>query len=151
MFQCCVCVQHDYWLNQDAVLHDTMPPTQRDRLERATPANRYIELFPTRDTQRVMAGHGILFNSRPTGARLGIELMDGTTRPRRPLAGNRMLRFGIRLRDPSLVAYSAGIDAGFYVLGNRSGNARGGALHLSQPLVPFQPKHTTDSHQPTVN
>lgn len=131
-------LSHDFWLNFGTDRHEVLPDATQDRLRRAAPVQSYLRLRPTPETRHLMAGRGIVFKPRDTGALVGIELTDNTNQPRRPMQAGDVLRFALTLRDAAFVDYTADVLPRFSLFSNSSGNARGGELHLSRAVAAHQ-------------
>ena len=133
-----VAVRHDYWLNLDAVVHEALPRQRQRAIERRHQPDGYLPIRPTTATRAVLAGHGLLFKQIPTGFLVGVELDGATTRPRRPLESNAVLRFALRVADPRFFNYTAGVPPRFHHFTNTSGAQHAAQLFLSRPVATHQ-------------
>lgn len=134
-----VVIQHDYWVNMDAVVHDALPPPRQAAIRNRHGVARYLQVAPTPATRSILAGHGMICKAVHDGFLVGVELEGATDVPRRALDPAATLRFSLRLTDASFPNYTAGIAPRFYRFSNDSTNVRAGQLFLTRPVAAHQP------------
>jgi hypothetical protein len=134
-----VVIDHDFHLNIGPVPHDVLSDARRAAVRRSAVAARLFAVTPTRETVALLAGHGMIFKTRPGGFIVGIQLEGASAVPRRPFSRDTPLRFALTIVDPEFRDRTAGIGDGFHVFSNASGNQRAGQLFLTRPVAAHQP------------
>lgn len=134
-------VLHDHFLNLGSRVFEALDdePATAIRGEYSVP--RFLELQPTPETRRLMAGQQLLFKATGRGLRVGARLDPDAAddRPAVALPGDLRLRFSLRVLDAAFFNYTALPESspGFYVFGNDSGNEAAGGRFLSRPVAAF--------------
>jgi hypothetical protein len=140
---CEVEVLHDYCLNRGSLVHEALEGEQQEAVRRRYAARTFLEMFPTEHTEKLLAGHKMLFKTTAAGFLVAVQ-MDASAadhRPAVPPGADFRLTFALRIRDPRFFNYTelAASAPGFYRLTNESGNAVADSLFLSAPVPTFDP------------
>lgn len=141
-------VLHDYFLNHGKVVYEALSDEVRLRIKERYSAAALFDIKPTAHTQRVLAGHQLIFKSNRTGFLVAVKTDSSTPglRPAIPFSQNFRLSFALVLKDPRFFNYSELPTAAssLYRFSNASGNNVAGQLFLSAPVPAYD---TTYAYQ----
>ena len=56
-------ILHDYYLNVGRILHEALSEDQQSTIRRQYSVDAFLEVTPTLETERTLAGHGMIFKS----------------------------------------------------------------------------------------
>lgn len=128
-------ILHDYFLNHGNVVHEALSDEARLRINELYDIDAFFAINPTAQSQRVMAGHQMIFKLTRTGFMVGVktDISAPDIRPVVPLASDFRLTFALTVSDPRFFNYTevASTASGVYRFSNSSGNAVADQLFLT--------------------
>lgn len=136
-------ILHDYHLNHGDILYEVLADALKAGTDNKYNVNDILQVMPTPETVKKMAGYHMLYKQTARGFFVGIKLDDAaiSRRPAVPLAADLKLRFYIKLKDPLFYNYTALPTNAprFCYLSNDGGNESADQLFLSLPVESFDP------------
>lgn len=134
-------IVHDHFLNLGSQVHEALDDEPAAALLRDYSLTALLDIRPTAETRRLLAGHLLLFKATGNGFRIGVRLDPDAVddRPLVPQASDLRLRFSLSTTDIAFHNYTALAESapGFYRFGNESANEATGGRFLSLPVAPF--------------
>lgn len=128
-------VLHDYFLNHGHVVHEALSDETRLRINELYSVDAFLSINPTAQTQRVLAGHQMIFKSTRTGFMVGVktDISAPDIRPFVPFASDLRLTFALTVNDPRFFNYTElpAAASSVYRFSNSSGNDVADQLFLT--------------------
>jgi hypothetical protein len=134
-------ILHDHFLSLGSRVHEALDDEPAAALRRDYSLPGFLDVRPTFETRRRLAGHRLLFKQTGGGFRVGVRLDAEAIddRPAVPQASDLRLRFALSTTDAAFHNYTALAESAprFYLFGNGSANEAAGGRFLSLPVAPF--------------
>ncbi|ETX04317.1 hypothetical protein [Candidatus Entotheonella palauensis] len=134
-------VLHDYFLNRGSRVHESLDEAQREALMRSYTSETFLEVAPARYTEKLLAGHNMIFKTTATGFLVAVKTAPSPQQdqPAIALGANFRLAFALRISDPHFFNYTAlaASSPTFYRFSNDTGNEVAGDRFLSAPVPDF--------------
>jgi len=126
-----VSIEHGYYLNFGAVPHPALDAERRDALTNQFSIESLLNIAPSEDTLKVLAGQRMLFKLTAEGFLVAVEALEAGSAgflPLVPIAGDLRLRFVVSLNDTQFSNYTnlPTRSGGLYHFSTRSGNTAPG-------------------------
>ncbi len=142
---------HDYFLNLGDVPHEALFDSMREGAHDNYSLTRHVDIFPTSNSEKALAGQKMLFRSTADGFFVAVQIDDSgdTIRPMIPLANNFKLEFALKIVDPRFFNYTAlkTTSPNFYLFENTSTNIVASELFLSKAVAEFDPNTIYEADQ----
>lgn len=134
-------IAHDYFLSRGDVVVEAQAEVDRTALTALFAVDEFLEIFPTEETESVLAGHKMLFRTSASGFTVAVRVDPSAPgdRPMVPPAAGLKLAFALRLIDPRFANYTELGPAAtrFYRFGNDSQNRTADVNFLSRRVPAF--------------
>ncbi|VAX01212.1 hypothetical protein MNBD_GAMMA22-3090 [hydrothermal vent metagenome] len=144
-------ILHDYFLNLGAIPHEALFDSIREDAQDNYLLNQYVAIFPTANSNKILAGQQMLFRTTSDGFFVAVRVDDTADdiRPLISLANNFKLEFALKVIDARFFNYTAlkSTSPDFYLFKNNSSNSVANELFLSKAVAEFDPDSVYEADQ----